>query len=131
VLNWKGYFRCWRAHGHLSSQPTTRSNDYPVARLQELHPVVAQFYDTYHEVQSAAAATSFRAITHRCRMVRLNTFYRAADGLVEDDPIGDGPAGLSQGQTRQARRKRYLFGLLYPLYDGLKDVTRAETLKSD
>jgi len=124
VQDWQDFFQCWREKGLLTSRPASRGQ--PLLRLQTLPNEIVHFYYIYDEVRTADTATSFKAITHRCRMVRLFHLYCQAESVpVEDEPP------LERGQTRQSQRKRFLFSLLYPASEGIKDVAKNESSKSD
>jgi len=124
VQDWQDFFQCWREKGLLTSRPVSRSQ--PLVRLQTLPDEIARFYYIYDEVRTADTATNFKAITHRCRMVRLFDLYHQAESVqVKDEPPPE------RGQTRQSQRKRFLFDLLYPASQGIKDITKNEASKSN
>jgi hypothetical protein len=126
VEDWQDFFRCWREKGLLTSRPTSRNSAFPLVRLETLPGAITNFYQAYDEVRTADTATSFKAITYRCRMVRLFELYHYAEVV----PIPDEPPP-QQGQTRQAQRKRFLFNLLHPGLEGIKDVMKNEASKAD
>ena len=124
VEDWQDYFQCWREKGLLTSRPTSRNQ--PLIRLQTLPQEIARFYYTYDEVRTSDTATSFRAITHRCRMIRLFCHYHEAESVV----VPDEPP-LERGQTRQAQRKRFLFDVIHPGCRGIKDIAKNEASKAN
>ena len=98
----------------------------PLVRLQMLPREIALFYYAYDEVKTADTATNFKAITHRCRMVKLfHLYYKAESVYIEGEPP------LLHGQTQTAQRKQLLFNLLYSRYEGIKDVAKNEASKLD
>jgi hypothetical protein len=126
VQDWQDFFRCWREKGLLTSSPTSRDGCLPLVRLQTLPAEIARFYYAYDKVKTADTATSFKAITHRCRMVQLFKLYYAAESVQIIDEVEPQP-----GLTRQAQRKRFLFDLLHPGSEGIRDIAKNEASKSD
>jgi len=118
VRDWKDFYTCWRVNGQLKSRPTSRDGSQLQRPQGVNYPAeFQQLYDVYDRVRSTDLTMSFKAITYRCRMVRLYELYHAAESAqFPTEPV------FSSGMTKRARRKRSLFQYLHPGFEGIRDL---------
>jgi hypothetical protein len=118
VRDWKDFYTYWRQNGQLKSRPTSRDGSQLQRQQGLTYPAeFQQLYDVYDRVRSTDLTMSFKAITYRCRMVRLYEVYHAAESAqFPTEPV------VSSGMTKRARRKRSLFQYLHPGFDGIRDL---------
>ena len=111
----------WRAKRLLTSQPTSRNGSEPQPRLvQQLRGVFLHFYHAYDRVKTIDTAMSFDPIIYRCRMVKLFQLYNAAESFR-----------LTPEPVQRIGRKRVLFHLLYPGFEGVGDLATNPASKPD
>jgi len=124
---WKEYFVTWREKGQITSRPTSRAGDALLVRYRgTLPPEITRFYQAYGDVRTADALRSFKAITHRARLVQLHQYYnQAMDVSLPQLPLP------RTGMTRRAQRKEWLFSLLHPEHDNVNDVKQDRRSKPD
>jgi hypothetical protein len=126
VRDWKDFYTCWRGNGQLKSRPTSRDGSQLQRPAGVNYPAEFQrLYDVYDRVRSTDLTMSFKAITYRCRMVRLYELYHAAESAqFPTEPV------FSSGMTKRARRKRSLFQYLHPGFEGIRDLRTNQQSRS-
>jgi hypothetical protein len=124
VEDWQGFMASWRDNGLLTSRPTSSNKKVAPKHLQTLPIEIVDFYYAYDRVRTFEIADSFKAITHRCRMVELWRIYAKAESVPFHIYLP-----LENGQRKQAQRKRFLFNTLHPELQGIEDVGKTPASK--
>jgi hypothetical protein len=115
----------WRAKRLLTSQPTSRNGSEPQPQpqpqlVQQLRGVFLHFYHAYDRVKTIDTAMNFDPIIYRHRMVQLFQLYNAAESFR-----------LTPEPVQRIGRKRILFRLLYPGFEGVGDLATNPASKLD
>jgi hypothetical protein len=82
--------------------------------------VFLHFYHAYDRVKTIDTAMSFEPIIYRCRMVKLFQLYNAAESFR-----------LTPEPVQRIGRKRVLFHLLYPGFEGVGNLATNPASKPD